>query len=183
VELTASQTQSLANALSQVAANGGNVEMLMSKFPRLLQGLSGEELANAVNMLASTNWNKQEDIDSTIAALERFGVIISEDFTREIYAAANTVMSLNLDKLESELDNLQELLDMIEIKNSEDSKVYTQDEKEKLVAAGFAEGSFIRTGIDEYIFTGETDTLLSDINNKVGQILGEMQGDLTYAVE
>ena len=183
VELTASQTQSLANALSQVAANGGDVEMLMSKFPRLLQGLSGEELTSAVNMLASTNWNKQEDIDSTIAALEHFGVVISEDFTREIYAAANAVMSLNLDKLESELDNLQDLLDMVETKNLEDSKVYTQDEKEKLIAAGFAEASFIRTGIDEYVFTGETNTLLSDINNKVGQILGEMQGDLTYAVE
>jgi hypothetical protein len=77
----------LANSLAKVTANGGDAAALLRQFPSLLEGLSGKDLDNAINLLATTDWTTQDGIESTIAALESFGVTVEDHMVEQLYIA------------------------------------------------------------------------------------------------
>jgi hypothetical protein len=84
--------------------------------------------------------------------------------------------------MEEKLSNLQSLIDKVTEKADEGSKSFTKEERDALVAGGFGEDMFVRIGIDEYTFMGDTESLLASIENYVSAILGEMRGDVDEAV-
>ena len=181
--LTAGQVKSLAGTLSKVAAIGGDVDGLLSMFPELMKGLDTTEAAMAQEILANTDWTDQLSIDSTVEALRELGVSIDHNMVQSIYNVTKAVKSLDLTTLENKLKSLEELAKSVQDKVSDGSKIFTKEERNALVNAGFGEGLFVQVGVDEFVFMGETNQLLSDIEGYVIDILGEMRGDLTAAVD
>ena len=180
--LTIAETQKLANSLARVTANGGDAAALLRQFPSLLEGLSGKDLDNAINLLATTDWTTQDGIESTIAALESLGVTVEDHMVEQLYIATQAVKKFDLSAMEEKLSNLQSLIDKVTEKADEGSKSFTKEERDALVAGGFGEDMFVRIGIDEYTFMGDTESLLASIENYVSAILGEMRGDVDEAV-
>lgn len=181
--LTVEQTQTLANTLAKVAANGGNTEALLQYLPSMLQGLTDQNLENAIELLATTDWTKQDSIDSTILALRELGVNIDEELAKKIYMTSQAIKKFNIETVEKRLSNLQSLIDKVAEKAKDDSKVYSKEERDALVAAGMDKDQFVQIGIDDYSFMGETENLLTSLNNQVGDILGQVRADVDEAVE
>ena len=181
--LTVEQTQTLANTLAKVAANGGNTEALLQHLPSMLQGLTDQNLENAIELLTTTDWTNQDSIDSTISALRELGVNIDEELAKKIYMTSQAIKKFNIEAVEKQLSNLQSLIDKVVEKAKDDSKVYSKEERDALVAAGIDKDQFVQIGVDDYSFMGETENLLTSLNNQVGDILGQMRADVDEAVE
>jgi hypothetical protein len=78
----------------------------LDSFKDLTADLSGEELQNALNTLAHTDWTNQSSVESTIAALRELGANIDDKLIESIYKAANTVKQFNIEVLEAKLKSL-----------------------------------------------------------------------------
>jgi hypothetical protein len=168
---TATEYQKLTNIFSELMVSGGNISEFKNLIPEMLGNLAGETRETVETLILNTTWMDRNSIDSTIEAFKNLGVAIEDNLIREIYEATNAAADFSLDKLNQELSSLDSLAKMVEEKMKESNRSYTQEEKDELIKKGFGEGEFVRVDIDEYVFMGETNELLGEINDKMSIIM------------
>lgn len=111
---------------------------------------------------------------------------ISEVEIEKFWANANTAVQPYITSLEQinalnqKISNLGEVRGLVE--NGETT--FSSENKASLISAGFNEADFIKTGFDEWTYIGEdTNTLLEQIDEKVGLISNKIVGGLGEAIE
>lgn len=111
---------------------------------------------------------------------------ISEVEIEKFWANANAAVQPYITSLEQinalnqKISNLGEVRGLVE--NGETT--FSSENKASLISAGFSEADFIRTGFDEWTYIGEdTNTLLEQIDEKVGLISNKIVGGLGDAIE
>lgn len=111
---------------------------------------------------------------------------ISEVEIEKFWANANAAVQPYITSLEQinalnqKISNLGEVRGLVE--NGETT--FSSENKASLISAGFSEADFIKTGFDEWTYIGEdTNTLLEQIDEKVGLISNKIVGGLGEAIE
>lgn len=111
---------------------------------------------------------------------------ISEVEIEKFWANANTAVQPYITSLEQinalnqKISNLGEVRGLVE--NGETT--FSSENKASLISAGFNEADFIKTGFDEWTYIGEdTNTLLEQIDEKVGLISNKIVGGLGEAIK
>ena len=111
---------------------------------------------------------------------------ISEVEIEKFWANANAAVQPYITSLEQinalnqKISNLGEVRGLVE--NGETT--FSSENKTSLISAGFNEADFIKTGFDEWTYIGEdTNTLLEQIDEKVGLINNKIVGGLDEAIE
>ena len=110
---------------------------------------------------------------------------ISEVEIEKFWANANAAVQPYITSLEQinalnqKISNLGEVRGLVE--NGETT--FSSENKASLISAGFNEADFIKTGFDEWTYIGEdTNTLLEQIDEKVGLISNKIVGGLVDAI-
>ena len=68
---------------------------------------------------------------------------------------------------------LKEVIDNVTSKIEDSINKFSQEEIDSLISTGIADrDDFYATGIDEYVYLGDTESLLASINANVAEILG-----------
>lgn len=111
---------------------------------------------------------------------------ISEVEIEKFWANANAAVQPYITSLEQinalnqRISNLGEARALVE--NGETT--FSSENKASLISAGFNEADFIKTGFDEWTYIGkDTNTLLEQIDEKVGLISNKIVGGLGEAIE
>ena len=111
---------------------------------------------------------------------------ISEVEIEKFWANANAAVQPYITSLEQinalnqKISNLGEVRSLVE--NGETT--FSSENKTSLISAGFNEADFIKTGFDEWTYIGEdTNTLLEQIDEKVGLISNKIVGGLVDAIK
>lgn len=111
---------------------------------------------------------------------------ISEVEIEKFWANANAAIQPYITSLEQinalnqRISNLGEARALVE--NGETT--FSSENKASLISAGFNEADFIKTGFDEWTYIGkDTNTLLEQIDEKVGLISNKIVGGLDEAIE
>jgi TP901 family phage tail tape measure protein len=184
--LTAGQTKAFADSLADIMIRGGNIENFSDNINKLLTSVKSQDndaLEEVTSILSSTDWSNADDIDSTISAIEELGIELDNTLVSSLYNASAAVRAFNMDKIEEELDSLNESITTVEDKIESDSATFSQEEFNALIELGIDDEDFYRTGIDEYTYIGgTTNSLLSQLNGKVDSILGIMGQDIEKAI-
>ena len=110
---------------------------------------------------------------------------ISEVEIEKFWANANAAVQPYITSLEQinalnqKISNLGEVRSLVE--NGETT--FSSENKASLISAGFNEADFIKTGFDEWTYIGkDTNTLLEQIDEKVGLISNKIVGGLVDAI-
>lgn len=184
--LTAGQTEAFADSLANIMIRGGNIEDFSNNINKLLTSVKSQDsdaLEEVTSILSSTNWSNADDIDSTISAIEELGIELDNTLVSSLYNASAAVRAFNMDKIEEELDSLNESITTVKDKIESDSATFSQEEVNALVELGVNDENFYRAGIDEYVYIGgTTNDLLSQLNGKVDSILSKMGDDIEEAI-
>lgn len=111
---------------------------------------------------------------------------ISEVEIEKFWANANAAVQPYITSLEQinalnqKISNLGEVRSLVE--NGETT--FSSENKASLISAGFNEADFIKTGFDEWTYIGkDTNTLLEQIDEKVGLISNKIVGGLVDAIK
>ena len=165
---------------------GGNIKDFSNNINKLLTSVKSQDedaLEEVTSILSSTDWSNADDIDSTISAIEELGIDLDNTLVSSLYNASAAVRAFNMDKIEEELDSLNESITTVKDKIESDSATFSQEEVDALIELGIDDEDFYRAGIDEYVYIGgTTNDLLSQLNGKVDSILGKMGVDIEEAI-
>lgn len=183
-EFSAEQLESFVNIMSDIAIRGGDVELFSGYLSEIINSANPDDVEEIVGLLSSTDWSSEEQIESTMSAIEDLGYTFDDNLIPQILAATKAAAEFSLEKIEEELSSLNSAIELVEDKAESGEAAYTKEEYDQLVAAGANESDFIRTGIDEFIYTGEdTNALLTELNGLTSQILAETSFRLDKQVE
>lgn len=184
VDLTSGQLQGLSNSLIDVFKAGGNVEEVGNKISSLLSTIGAEDMPAAMDILSQTDFTDANAIRDSIDAIENLGYEIDDSLTQQIISLSHAAERVNLGKIKEQIGALNEAINTVNEKAENDEKIYNEQEYGQLIELEAAKASdFERVGIDEYVYLGETESLLTSLDNNVGKILAEMQGDIDSAVD
>lgn len=181
--LTIFQIQGLSSGLTDAMINGGNYNDLLGIMSEVLKSTPTDQISKVLDIFSGVDWTDQNSVDSAIEAIRGLGVEVDNSLVGKIYSAAKTIKQFNVDRLEEALKRLNEVIKTVTDKIQGNVKVFSKEERDALVEQGISNSSFTRTGIDEYVYLGETTLLLQNIEGLVSKILGEMKGDIKEAVE
>lgn len=185
--LTAGQTKAFADSLADIAVRGGNIGDFSNTINDLLTSVKSQDteaLEEVTNLLSATDWKNTDNIENTIDAIKDLGIEVNDNLTEKLIIASSAIQSLDLSKLEEDLTSLGESIETVEDKINSGSRTYNKEETDALKSLGISEEDFVRTGIDEYTYVGETtNSLLDSLNGKASDILSEMQGDIDESVK
>lgn len=182
--LSAEQMEAFANTMADITIRGGDVELFSTALKGIIDSANPDDIEEIVGLLSSTDWSSQEQIESTMSAIEDLGYTFEDNLIPQILEATKAAAEFSLEKIEEELFSLNSAIELVEDKAESGEAAYTKEEYDQLVAAGADESDFIRTGIDEFIYTGEdTNVLLTELNGLASQILDNQARDLDKQVE
>jgi hypothetical protein len=182
--LSAEQMEGFADTMKDITIRGGDVELFSASLKGIIDSANPDDIEEIVGLLSSTDWSSEEQIESTMSAIEDLGYTFDNNLIPQILEATKAAAEFSLEKIEEELSSLNSAIEVVEDKAESGETAYTKEEYDQLVAAGANESDFIRTGIDEFIYTGEdTNTLLTELNGLASQILDNQARDLDKQVE
>jgi hypothetical protein len=182
--LSAEQMESFANTMADITIRGGDVGLFSASLKDIIDSVDADDVEEIVGLLSSTDWSSEEQIESTMSAIENLGYTFEDNLIPQILLATKAAAEFSLEKIEEELSSLNSAIELVEDKAENGEAAYTKEEYDQLVAAGADEADFIRTGIDEFIYTGEdTNALLTELNGLTSQILAETKFRLDEQVK
>jgi hypothetical protein len=104
-----------------------------------------------------------------------------EDLENMIKEAAKSAKKFNLDTLKEEIKATSDLIE--DLKDREDTeRKFTKEEKERITKVDESlEGQFVATGIDEFVYIGDSiDGLVTALNNNTAALLAEYGEQVKY---
>lgn len=149
-----------------------NSELEAAEKTQLENYLSSLDLSDPISEIDARDFMKNLGISE----------IEIEKFWANVNAAAQPyITSLEqINALNQRISNLGEARALVE--NGETT--FSSENKASLISAGFNEADFIKTGFDEWTYIGEdTNTLLEQIDEKVGLISNKIVGGLVDAIK
>lgn len=176
-----SVAKSLSTQITQMSKE--SAEQYLSNFSKITDGLEESQKKQLQNYLSSVDLSDMVDVSNARDYMETLG--IDKNKIAQFWGEANKYCKAYISSLEqvstlnekiSNLGNARELV-------SEGQMSFSSDDKATLVAAGFAEEDFIKTGFDEWTYAvGDTNTLLEQIDAKVGVISNQIVGGLEEGI-
>lgn len=141
----------------------------------------GDALAN---YLSTVDFSDVVDVSNAIDYMESLGLDKTEieAFWRDINRSCKPyITSLEqISSLTSKISNLGSVRELVD----EGQQTFSSEDKTSLVNIGFQDSDFIQTGFDEWTYIGdETNTLLEQIDQKVGLISNQIIGGLENSIE
>ena len=181
-----------ATAFSGLAENLYNVVITQGKdaatklynsINTITKDMGSEEAEKFVGALNKIDWESAASIESFKQLLIEFGISIPEeeveDFIENMKDTTKAIDELTFDQLQEKLLGLKDVIDNVTSKIEDDIATFTQEEMDSILATGAADrDDFIFSDIDEYTFIGDTESLLTSINDNVAEILGIQKGSL-----
>ena len=166
-ELTAGQLSALNEILMATASRGGDVDKFADSMLEILNiastGLENpDDLAQVMAILTSTDWSNSTAVEEAMKQLSDLGLTIDDDLTNRLIDTAEAVDIIDLEGLNNALLELGEAVDIVKAKLEAGEASFTQEEYDKLVAEGIDPENFVRSGADEYYYSGND---LNDILN------------------
>lgn len=179
-------------ALSGLADNLYNVlvtqgkeaaNKLYGEINKITSSMDDETAQNFVAALNGIDWSSQSSIESFKNQLKEFGVSLPEEevdsFIDNMKDTTKAIDELTFEQLQEKLLGLKEVIDNVISKIEDDINKFNQEEIDSLISTGIVDREdFYATGIDEYVYLGDTENLLVAINNNVAEILGIQKGRL-----
>ena len=181
-----------ATAFSGLAENLYNVVITQGKdaatklynsINTITEDMGSEEAEKFVGALNLIDWESEASIESFKQLLIEFGISIPEeeveDFIENMKDTTKAIDELTFDQLQEKLLGLKDVINNVTSKIEDDIATFTQEEMDSILATGAADrDDFIFSDIDEYTFIGDTESLLTSINDNVAEILGIQKGSL-----
>lgn len=156
---------------------------LYNSINTITKDMGSEEAEKFIGALNKIDWESASSIESFKQLLIEFGISIPEeeveDFIENMKDTTRAIDELTFDQLQEKLLSLKDVIDNVTSKIEDDIATFTQEEMDSILATGAADrDDFIFSNIDEYTFIGDTESLLTSINDNVAEILGIQKGSL-----
>ena len=156
---------------------------LYNSINTITKDMGSEEAEKFVGALNLIGWESEASIESFKQLLIEFGISIPEeeveDFIENMKDTTKAIDELTFDQLQEKLLGLKDVINNVTSKIEDDIATFTQEEMDSILATGAADrDDFIFSDIDEYTFIGDTESLLTSINDNVAEILGIQKGSL-----
>lgn len=189
-ELTANVQKALAEKFELVFRESGieGVNAVSKPIYDIIDELgeqSWDKAQQFASALAATEWTSEDAVRDLSKLIEELGLssLISSDKVNELEQKindfANSVNEFNLDGLNTKLETFGSMIDKVLGNINDNTKTYSREERNKLIDKELASYSdFISTGIDEYTYIGNQNTLLEKIYEATSDILSEVKSDL-----
>ena len=151
---------------------------LGQRIDSILGELSPENAQIFADALNSIDWTNVDDIEGLSELLNDMGfegeVADIEGFEDQIKEAAKALKQINFDTLKEEIKSTQELVKDIEGREDTERK-FTEEEMNKMVKANpELANQFVMTGIDEFVYVGDSmESLIDALNDNTQAQLKE----------
>ena len=190
----------IVNELYDVFLTSGKqvTQNLGSSLNTILSGIKDPEqaqiFADALEMIDWSDKDQVEGFSETLLDLgfdaAKAGMDVStfdEDINsleQEIITAAKSTKTFNLDNLREEIKSTEDLVK--DLKSREDTeRTFTKEERDLMVGADASlAGQFIATGIDEFVYVGDSiGTLITALDANTAALLSEYGEKVTHNAE
>ena len=152
----------------------GNFIDLLSKG---LSGTDGTKLAEALSMIDITNIDSIEGLSDILKELGYAGELTSEQIAlleQQIIQATKATKKFEMESLKKEIKSMQDLIDDISERKDTD-RTFTEEEYGVMTKADpNLKSDFVMTGIDEYVYVGDSmNNLINALNQNTAALLGK----------
>jgi hypothetical protein len=150
--------------------------------------MSPENAQIFADALNSIDWTNMDDVEGLSELLNDMGfegeIADIEEFEDQIKEAAKALKQINFDTLKEEIKSTQELVKDIEERENHE-RTFTQEERDLMVAANESLASdFVMTGIDEFVYVGDSmGSLIEALNSNTAALLGKYGEQVTHDAE
>lgn len=186
--LDISQTKNISDLLYTSVLQSGQ-ESGRKLAEQLKTGLEDEDygviFAEALDMIDISNIDSIESLSEILTELNYNGKLSTEKITlleQQIIEATKATHKFNLDALKEEIKNVQGLID--DISEREDTeRIFTEEERNIMTKADSSlESQFVMTGIDEFVYVGDSmQGLVTALNQNTAALLGKTGEQLKSA--
>ena len=179
------------NIYSVFLSSGKDMALgLTNQINGYMQSMSPEQaqkFAEGLNMIDWSNINSVEELDKILIELgfdaELAGINV-ESLENEIASAAKAAKKFNLDTLKEEIKSNDSLID--NLKNREDGdRTFSKEERDLMVQSDESlKDDFVMTGIDEFIYVGDSiQSLILALSANTAALLGQYGEQVAYDAE
>ena len=188
MNLDIGQTKNVSDLLYEAVVQSG-LDKGKELADNLKKGLEeegeGKKLAEALGMIDSDNIDSIENLSEILTELDYNGKLSAEQITlleQQIIEATKAVHKFNLDSLKEEIKNIQDLTDDIS-KREDTERTFTEEERNIITQADSSlESQFVMTGIDEFVYIGDSmQGLIAALNQNTAALLGKTGEQLKNA--
>ena len=175
-------------------------DVFLTSGPDVAQALAGsieetlktiedpEQAQIFVDALNAIDWQNLDDVEELDTILEGmdfdYAIDGLDELKQEIITAAKATKTFNLDKLREEIKSAEDLVK--DLKDREDTeRTFTKEERDLMVGADASlAGQFIATGIDEFVYVGDSiGTLITALDANTAALLSEYGEKVTHNAE
>jgi hypothetical protein len=160
-QITAKTAQSFSNTFGKIIASGGNYQAFADQLLSIYAEASNKEAL--MEIFQNTNWLDMLDVEAAVESMRQLGIVVDDDFVEKIKEATNAIDKVNVEELNKKIKSLGETLKEVTEKVSSGETVFDEKTYTKLIEAGIKADSFVQIGFDEYVFMGETNSILRQI--------------------
>ena len=171
-EITSSQLTYLTDILNK--AGGTDSELYKMIQDNILDGLSSEQITNALNIISTSEWDVT-GINDMVDSLVELGYVSENSayaLKSELKDVSKAVYNVNLEKLTEQVKNLQSAVSKIKEREVGKAITFSKQEMDSLIeSTELSKDDFWATGEDEFQYIGnEIDLLYSAIENLTNSI-------------
>ena len=183
---------------------GGMVDNLYEVFltsgPKAAQGLAksieetlngiedpeqAQIFADALNAIDWQNLDSVEELETVLVGMDfDYAIDGLDELKQEIITAAKATKTFNLDAIKEQVKSVEELV--ADIEDREDTeRTFTKEERDLMVGADASlAGQFIATGIDEFVYVGDSiGTLITALDANTAALLSKYGEQVIHNAE
>ena len=131
--------------------------------------------ADALNAIDWQNLDDVEELDAVLAGMDfDYAIDGLDELKQEIITAAKATKTFNLDAIKEQVKSIEELVEDIEDREDTERK-FTQEEYDTITKASPKLASqFVATGLDEFVYVGDSmQSLIEALNQNTAALLGD----------
>ena len=182
LEISNDILEGLSEKFNIVFLNSGKTgaENAIDRFIKITEDLNTEDLEVFTKQFNSINWENIDKIETFSDSLKKVGINIPEDeieaFEDELGLLNKAIKELDIEEFKESIKSLAEAEDLVKNKIEKDERIFSQEERDSLVSAGYADAAdFVAVSLDEFVYMGPTETLLGKIEQHTESILKSMK--------
>ena len=190
-KMDAESAKGYADQLEKVMSNAGQtgINSVNNALNVVANKLSEEDFAKFMGQINALDWKSMEDWEKLPETLEAIGISIPsaalEEFVNQAQTAAGAIRNIDLDKLNEQLQGLQNIGN--KIKTGEQGRTFGSSEYESLVAMDSNLASqFQQTLSGEFVYLGKsmadlTQAISENTDALLGQAIKQLQNKIDAA--